>query len=174
MKKRQLFHDRSSFGRSGSAGSGAFHNDGNVLYPASLFCLGSAVCHVRFAKSLGANVYAEASPHHFTLNEEAVLKHGSFAKMNPPLRTEEDRLAIIEGLKDDTIEIIATDHAPHSKEEKENEFTKCPSGITGLETSLGLGITTLVNGGHLDLMHLLEKMTIHFSGVLLMPTPLLS
>ena len=81
--------------------------------------------------------------------------------MNPPLRTEEDRLAIIEGLKDDTIEIIATDHAPHSKEEKENEFTKCPSGITGLETSLGLGITTLVNGGHLDLMHLLEKMTIN-------------
>ncbi len=82
----------------------------------------------------------------FTLNEEAVLKHGSLAKMNPPLRTEEDRLAIIEGLKDDTIEIIATDHAPHSKEEKENEFTKCPSGITGLETSLGLGIKTLVNG----------------------------
>ena len=81
------------------------------------------------------SVYAEASPHHFTLNEEAVLKHGSLAKMNPPLRTEEDRLAIIEGLKDDTIEIIATDHAPHSKEEKENEFTKCPSGITGLETS---------------------------------------
>ncbi len=120
-----------------------------------------AVKTVKFAKSLGANVYAEASPHHFTLNEEAVLKHGSLAKMNPPLRTEEDRLAIIEGLKDDTIEIIATDHAPHSKEEKENEFTKCPSGITGLETSLGLGITTLVNGGHLDLMHLLEKMTIN-------------
>lgn len=120
-----------------------------------------AVKTIKFAKALGANVYAEASPHHFTLNEEVVLKHGSLAKMNPPLRTEEDRLAIIEGLKDDTIEIIATDHAPHSKEEKENEFTKCPSGITGLETSLGLGIKTLVNGGHLDLMHLLEKMTIN-------------
>lgn len=120
-----------------------------------------AVETVRFAKSLGANVFAEASPHHFTLTQDAVLKHGSLAKMNPPLRTEEDRLAIIEGLKDDTIEIIATDHAPHSKEEKEKEFTKCPSGITGLETSLGLGITTLVKGGHLDLMHLLEKMTIN-------------
>ena len=66
-------------------------------------------------------------------------------------------MAIIEGLKDDTIEIIATDHAPHSKEEKENEFTKCPSGITGLETSLGLGITTLVNGGHLEFNALIRK-----------------
>ena len=120
-----------------------------------------AVKTVGFAKSLGANVFAEASPHHFTLTQDAVLKHGSLAKMNPPLRTEEDRLAIIEGLKDDTIEIIATDHAPHAKEEKEKELTKCPSGITGLETSLGLGITTLVKGGHLELMHLLEKMTIN-------------
>lgn len=120
-----------------------------------------AVKTVKFIKSLGANVFAEASPHHFTLNENAVSQHGSLAKMNPPLRTEEDRMAIIEGLKDDTIEIIATDHAPHAKEEKEKELTKCPSGITGLETSLGLGITTLVKNGHLDLMHLLEKMTIN-------------
>lgn len=120
-----------------------------------------AVKTVKFAKSLGANVYAEASPHHFTLNEESVLKHGSLAKMNPPLRTEKDRLEIIKGLKEDTIEIIATDHAPHSTEEKKNEFTKCPSGIIGLETSLGLGIKTLVKGGHLSLMHLLEKMTIN-------------
>lgn len=120
-----------------------------------------AVETVKFAKSLGANVFAEASPHHFTLTQDAVLKHGSLAKMNPPLRTEADRLAIIEALKNDTIEIIATDHAPHAKEEKEKEFTKCPSGITGLETSLGLGVTTLVKGGHLDLMHLLEKMTIN-------------
>ena len=121
----------------------------------------TAVDTVRFAKSLGANVFAEASPHHFTLTEDAVLKHGSLAKMNPPLRTEQDRLAIIEGLKDDTIEIIATDHAPHSEEEKQKELTLCPSGITGLETSLGLGVTNLVKAGHLDLMHLLEKMTIN-------------
>lgn len=121
----------------------------------------TAVDTVRFAKSLGANVFAEASPHHFTLTEDAVLKHGSLAKMNPPLRTEQDRLAIIQGLKDDTIEIIATDHAPHSEEEKQKELTLCPSGITGLETSLGLGVTNLVKKGHLDLMHLLEKMTIN-------------
>ena len=95
------------------------------------------------------------------MTEDAVLKHGSLAKMNPPLRTEQDRLAIIQGLKDDTIEIIATDHAPHSEEEKQKELTLCPSGITGLETSLGLGVTNLVKKGHLDLMHLLEKMTIN-------------
>jgi len=70
-----------------------------------------------------------------------VLKYGTYAKMNPPLRTEEDRLGIIEGLKDGTIEVIATDHAPHTKEEKSGDFIDSPSGIIGLETSLGLGIT---------------------------------
>ena len=122
---------------------------------------GVAVNTVRFAKSLGANVYAEAAPHHFTLTEEDVLKYKSLAKMNPPLRTEKDKQAIIEGLKDNTIEIIATDHAPHSIEEKNREFAACPSGIIGLETSLALGITSLVKEGHLSLMSLLEKMTIN-------------
>ena len=80
--------------------------------------------------------------------------------MNPPLRTEADRLAIIEGLKDGTIDLIATDHAPHSAEEKAKEpMWTAPSGITGLETSLGLGITSLVRPGHLTLLQLLEKMT---------------
>ena len=79
--------------------------------------------------------------------------------MNPPLRAEKDRLAIIEGLKDGTIDLIATDHAPHSMEEKAKPLTEAPSGITGLETSLGLGITSLVKEGHLTLMELLEKMT---------------
>lgn len=122
---------------------------------------GVAVNTVRFAKSLGANVYAEAAPHHFTLTEKDVLKYKSLAKMNPPLRTEKDKQAIIEGLKDNTIEIIATDHAPHSIEEKNREFAACPSGIIGLETSLALGITSLVKEGHLSLMSLLEKMTIN-------------
>lgn len=122
---------------------------------------GVAVDTVRFAKSLGAKVYAEAAPHHFTLTEEDVLKYGSLAKMNPPLRKEEDRQAIIDGLKDNTIEIIATDHAPHINEEKNREFAACPSGIIGLETSLALGITSLVKEHHLTLMHLLEKMTIN-------------
>lgn len=122
---------------------------------------GNSVDMVRFIKNLGANVYAEVTPHHFSINEEAVLEHGSLAKMNPPLRTESDRLRIIEGLKDGTIEIIATDHAPHSAEEKAIEITKSPSGIIGLETSLALGITNLVREGHLSLMELLEKMTIN-------------
>ncbi|KIR03250.1 Dihydroorotase [Lachnospiraceae bacterium TWA4] len=114
---------------------------------------------VRTAKKLGANVFAEATPHHFTLTEEAVLEHGTLARMNPPLRTEEDRQAIIRGLQDGTIDFIATDHAPHSAEEKAQEFAKAPSGITGLETSLGLGVTTLVRGGYLTLMQLMEKMS---------------
>lgn len=122
---------------------------------------GVAVETVRFAKSLGAKVYAEAAPHHFTLTEEDVLKYGSLAKMNPPLRSEKDKQIIIEGLKDNTIEIIATDHAPHSNEEKNRAFAACPSGIIGLETSLALGVTSLVNKEHISLMNLLEKMTIN-------------
>ena len=122
---------------------------------------GSSVDMVRFIKGLGANVYAEVTPHHFSMTENAVLKHKTLAKMNPPLRTEDDRLRIIEGLKDDTIEIIATDHAPHSSEEKNRELTKAPSGIIGLETSLPLGITNLVRKGHLSLIKLLEKMTVN-------------
>lgn len=122
---------------------------------------GNSVDLVRFAKSLGAKVTAEATPHHFSITEEAVLKHKTLAKMNPPVRTEKDKEKIIEGLKDNTIEIIATDHAPHSKEEKERELTKAPSGIIGLETSLALGVTNLVKKGHLTLLKLLEKMTIN-------------
>ena len=122
---------------------------------------GVSVETVRMAKKLGANVYAEATPHHFTLTEEDVLTYGTNAKMNPPLRTNEDKQKIIEGLKDDTIEIIATDHAPHTFDEKNVEFAKAPSGIVGLETALSLGITSLVREGHLSMMKLLEKMTIN-------------
>lgn len=120
---------------------------------------GNSVELVRTALKLGADIHAEATPHHFTLTEEAVLEHGTLAKMNPPLRTEEDRQAIIRGLQDDTIDLIATDHAPHSAEEKAKPLTEAPSGITGLETSLGLGITSLVKPGYLSLMDLLAKMT---------------
>ena len=121
---------------------------------------GTSVALVRNAKAMGANIHAEATPHHFTLTDEAVIKHGSLAKMNPPLRTEKDRLEIIAGLKDGTIDLIATDHAPHSAEEKATEpMWAAPSGITGLETALGLGITSLVKPGHLTMMELLEKMT---------------
>lgn len=121
---------------------------------------GNSVELVRTAKRLGANIHAEATPHHFTLTEEAVTIHGSLAKMNPPLRTEHDRQAIIAGLADGTIDLIATDHAPHSIEEKSKQpISATPSGIIGLETSLSLGITSLVKPGHLTLMDLLEKMT---------------
>ena len=122
---------------------------------------GVAVDYVKEAKEKGANVYAEASPHHFTLTEEAVLKYGTLARMNPPLRTEEDRQRIIKGLQEGTIEIIATDHAPHSKEEKDKPLDQAPSGITGIETSLALGVTELVEKGYLSMMQLLEKMTIN-------------
>lgn len=121
---------------------------------------GVSVALVRNAKAMGAKIHAEATPHHFTLTDEAVIKHGSLAKMNPPLRTEADRLAIIEGLKDGTIDLIATDHAPHTADEKSvSPMWSAPSGIIGLETALGLGITSLVKPGHLTLMELLAKMT---------------
>ncbi|MGN0372164.1 MAG: dihydroorotase [Enterocloster sp.] len=122
---------------------------------------GHSVEMVRLAKKMGANVWAEVTPHHFTLTEEAVLEHGTLAKMNPPLRTEWDRQMLIEGLKDGTIDMIATDHAPHSPEEKARPLTEAPSGILGLETALALGITSLVKPGHLTLMQLMEKMSLN-------------
>ena len=114
---------------------------------------------VRRAKAEGVDVHAEAAPHHFTLTEEAVQQCGTLAKMNPPLRTEEDRAAIIEGLQDGTIDLIATDHAPHTKQEKERSFAEAPSGIIGLETALALGITELVEKKKLTMAELLAKMT---------------
>lgn len=116
---------------------------------------------VRMAKALGASVTAEVTPQHFSLTQDAVRTQGALAKLNPPLRTEEDRYALIRGLKDGVIDIIATDHAPHSAEEKSGPIPKTPSGMIGLETALGLGITNLVRQGHLTLMGLLEKMTVN-------------
>lgn len=118
-----------------------------------------AVEAVRASKRRGSHVTAEAAPHHFTLTDEAVLIYGTLAKMNPPLRTEADRQAVIEGLKDGTIDMIATDHAPHSIDEKGKPLTEAPSGIVGLETSLALGITELVKPGCLTLMELMRKMS---------------
>ena len=116
---------------------------------------------VRIFKEMGAKLHAEATPHHFTLTEDAVLEYGTLAKMNPPLRTEADRQAVIRGLADGTIDTTATDHAPHSAEEKGRSITAAPSGIIGLETSLALGITSLVRPGHLTMQELLEKMTVN-------------
>ncbi|MCI9344796.1 MAG: dihydroorotase [Lachnospiraceae bacterium] len=119
-----------------------------------------AVELVRRAKKKSSHIYAEAAPHHFTLTEEAVTRHGTLAKMNPPLREEEDRLAIIKGLQDGTIDMIATDHAPHSAEEKAKPITEAPSGIVGLETALSLGIRELVDKGYLSMMELIRKMSL--------------
>ena len=117
---------------------------------------------VEFAQKLGAQVTAEAAPQHFSKTEALLLTKGSSAKMNPPLRLESDRLAVIEGLKSGVISVIATDHAPHHADEKNvADITKAPSGMTGLETSLSLGLTYLVEAGHLSLMELLEKMTVN-------------
>ena len=101
-------------------------------------------------------LYAGSS---YTLTEEAVLEKGTLAKMNPPLREEADRQAVIRGLVDGTIDMIATDHAPHTAEEKAKPITEAPSGITGLETSLALGITELVDAGYLTMKQLLRLMS---------------
>ncbi len=119
-----------------------------------------AVDLVRRAKKKSSHIYAEAAPHHFTLTEEDVIRLGTLAKMNPPLREEEDRLAIIKGLQDGTIDMIATDHAPHSAEEKAKPITEAPSGIVGLETALSLGIRELVDKGYLSMMELIRKMSL--------------
>ena len=114
---------------------------------------------IRFMKGLGADVWAEVTPQHFSLTEECVKEKGTLAKVNPPLRSEEDRKALLRGLADGTIDMIVTDHAPHSSKEKEQEFAKAPSGMIGLETSLALGITNLVRTGVLSLPELIRKMT---------------
>ena len=115
---------------------------------------------VRQARLKAANIHAEATPHHFALTEEAAIRYGSMAKMNPPLRTEEDRMAIIQGLADGTIEMIATDHAPHSAEEKAKGLTEAPSGIIGLETALALANMVLIDGGYLTEEQLIERLSL--------------
>lgn len=114
---------------------------------------------VKLAKKMGANVFAEVTPHHLSLNDKALLEYKALAKMNPPLRSENDRLRIIEGIKEGTIEIIATDHAPHSVEEKLLPITKAPSGIIGLETSFSICYENLVLRENISLMKLIELMS---------------
>ncbi len=131
----------------------------------------NAVELVRQAKLKGLNVTAEVTPHHFTLTEEQLKTFDTNFKMNPPLRTAEDVKAMIEGLKDGTIDCIASDHAPHSPEEKDMEFTLAPNGIIGLETELGLAITELVHKGYLSLQQLVEKLAINPRRILRLPVP---
>jgi dihydroorotase len=114
---------------------------------------------IREAKSRGVRVTAEATPHHFTLTDAAVEAYRTDAKMNPPLRSEADRQAVRQGVSDGTLDVIATDHAPHHYDEKEQAFEDAPNGIVGLETSLGLSYTELVGTGLLDLSALIDRMS---------------
>ncbi|HEX2296162.1 MAG TPA: dihydroorotase, partial [Actinomycetota bacterium] len=114
---------------------------------------------VRRAKEDGVRVTAEATPHHFTLTDAAVEGYDPMTKVNPPLREEDDRRAIVEGLADGTIDAIATDHAPHAREEKDQEFLYAPPGMLGLETALGLTMTELVEPGHLSVTRAIELLS---------------
>ena len=137
---------------------------GAAIHIAHVSTAGS-VRAIRDAKARGLRVTAETAPHYFTLTEDAVSKFGSHAKMNPPLGTESDRLAIREGLADGTIDAIATDHAPHSNEEKAMGLTASPNGIIGLETSVSLSLK-LVEDRVLPLNRLVEKMSTNPAAIL--------
>jgi dihydroorotase len=125
----------------------------------------AAVELIRRAKARGTRVTAEVTPHHLTLTEEAVRGYDTNAKVNPPLRTAEDIEALIAGLKDGTLDAIATDHAPHTAADKLCEFDLAPSGISGLETALG-ALMSLVHGGRLDLALLIGKLTAGPAGII--------
>jgi dihydroorotase len=114
---------------------------------------------IRWGKERGINVTAEVCPHHISLTEEAVEGYDTNAKMNPPLRTADDVAALQEAVKDGTIDLIATDHAPHHYDEKEREFADAPNGIIGLETALAVNITWLVKSGIIDIPLLVERMS---------------
>ncbi len=120
---------------------------------------------VRNAKARGVRVTAETCPHYFSLTDEAVRGYNTLAKMNPPLRTAEDVAAIKEGLKDGTLDVIATDHAPHGADEKEGEFDYAPFGIVGLETALGLTLR-LADEGVLSLTEVIRKLSFNPAGIL--------
>lgn len=115
-----------------------------------------AVDAVRRAKAEGLNITCEVTPHHFTLTDKAVEGYDTNTKMAPPLRSEDHREAVIEGLRDGTIDAIATDHAPHHADEKALEYDRAPMGITGLETALGLAFQELVHKGVIDLVRLVQ------------------
>lgn len=137
------------------------------------------ICHISTAKSVaivrrykrkGVQITCETCPQYFSLTEDEILTQGTMARVNPPLRTRADVEAIIEGLKDGTIDAIATDHAPHSAEEKAKALTEAPSGMVGLETALGVTLTYLYHTKEMPLSDILRKMTINPACILRLPT----
>ena len=136
------------------------------------------VCHVSTAKSVdiirrmkkrGAPITCETCPQYFTLTEDEVLTQGAMARVNPPLRTAKDVKGIIAGLKDGTIDVIATDHAPHSAEEKARMLTRAPSGMIGLETSLAITLTALYHTKKMDMPSIIRRMSTNPADILHLP-----
>jgi dihydroorotase len=138
------------------------------MYVAHVSTRGS-VDLIRKAKKNGLPVTCEVTPHHFTLTDEAVRLFDTNTKMNPPLRTADDVAAMKEGLKDGTIDAIATDHAPHSFDEKQVEYLYAPFGIVGLETAIGLAITELVQKKVLTTSQMIEKFSVNPRKILHLP-----
>lgn len=141
------------------------------------------ICHISTAKSValvrrykkkGVQITCETCPQYFTLTEDEILTKGSLARINPPLRTKADVEGIIEGLRDGTIDVIATDHAPHSAEEKGRPLTEAPSGMVGLETALAVTLTGLYHTGLMGLSDILRKMTMNPACILRIPKGRLS
>lgn len=124
---------------------------------------------VRQAKKRGVKVTCETCPHYFTLDDSLLLNFDTNLKVNPPIRTADDRAAIIEGIKDGTIDCIVTDHAPHNKDEKNIEFQYALNGISGIETSLGLSYTYLVKAGHISLQKMIMLMSYNPAKLLGLP-----
>lgn len=133
-----------------------------------------AVAIVRRYKKKGVQITCETCPQYFTLTEDEILTKGALARVNPPLRTKADVEGIIEGLRDGTIDAIATDHAPHSMEEKGRPLTEAPSGMVGLETALGVTLTSLYHSGLMSMSDILRKMTINPAHILRIPKGRLS
>lgn len=133
----------------------------------------NAVAMVRRAKAAGIPVTAEATPHHVIFTDEALRSYDTRFKVNPPLRSEEHRAAVVAGLQDGTIDAIVTDHAPHSWDEKDKEFNIAPSGFVGLETSVGTVLTHLYHTGCMDLATLIEAMSVRPATILHLPAGVL-
>lgn len=147
---------------------------GDRPYHVSHMSTMGGVAQVRAARRAGrANITCEATPHHFVLNDGAVIEYETNAKMNPPLRTQADVDAIRDGFRDGTIDVVATDHAPHALAEKEVEFQNAPNGIVGLETAVGLTYTYLVQPGIVTLERMIELLSINPRGILSQPIPVI-
>ncbi len=125
-----------------------------------------AMSLIREAKAAGLHVTCEVAPHHFTLTDDAIGDYNTNAKMNPPLRNDADRMAMIAGLMDGTVDCIASDHAPHALFEKEQEFERAPNGITGLETALGLALRVLHKGQSMTISRVMELMSTQPAGII--------